>query len=161
MVKWFYQQAGKLESLQLRADGLKKRVFSVTAFTKETEAALANFVLKAEKDGKCSQIPLREKKTRSKPAVWATIHRAGFGRMMEVDNSYIDKIMEDYGAEIVKPTERQTRQGTPYWTGRVLLEIGVTHIPRQLTLLILYRVLLRDCHKTHSLTISDNFDSKT
>ena len=125
VVKWFYQQAGKLESLQLRADGLKKRVFSVTALTKETEAALANFVLKAEKDGKCSQIPLREKKTRSKPAVWATIHRAGFGRMMEVDNSYIDKIMEDYGAEIVKPTERQTRQGTPYWTGhrRVLLAL--------------------------------------
>ena len=105
---WFYQQAGKLEGLQLKADGLKKGVFSDTAFTKETEAA-----------------PLREKKTRSKPAVWATIHRAGFGRMMEVDNSYIDKIMEDYGAEIVKPTERQTRQGTPYWTGhrRVLLAL--------------------------------------
>ena len=70
VVMWFYQQAGKLEGLQLKADGLKKGVFSDTAFTKETEAA-----------------PLREKKTRSKPAVWATIHRAGFGRMMEVDNS--------------------------------------------------------------------------
>ena len=135
VVKWFFQQAGRLEGLQLTEDHLKKGVFSVKAYTKETEAALASFVLKAEKGGKSFQIPLREKRRRTKPPVWVTIHRTGFGPMEEVENSYFDKLFENYGATIENPTERQTHRGTNYWTGkrRVFVEIGDVHVPRQHT----------------------------
>ena len=131
VVQWFYKQIGNLLNMQITED-FRRGVFTVTAFSKETETYLSNFTL-AEKDGKRFDLPLRVKSSRSKPAVWVTIHRCGHGELGALDNTYFDNVMEQAGATVIKYTERQTYQGTPFWNGkrRVLIEVGDKHVERQ------------------------------
>ena len=132
VVKLFHQQTSGLQGTQIIADR-KRGVFNVTTLTKEAAATLSSFKLVIEKGGKRREIPLKERRRRLKPAVWASINRTCDDEMRDVPNSYFDQLLASLGAIVVEPTKRRKYRGSNVLNGQreVLIEVGEKHIDRQ------------------------------
>ena len=131
VVKWFTMQSKDVPGVQLTNDR-KRGVFNVTALSKDAGTFLSTFKLKAEKDGKKIEIPLKEKRKRGS-AVWASINRTCDGEMTEVPNAYFDAHLQSQGATILEPTKRRKHRASNLLNGQreVLIEIGEKHLARQ------------------------------
>ena len=132
VAKWFGQQAKGQDGIQLTSDR-KRGVFNVCAISNSAATFLSSFKLTAEKGGVKFVIPLKERRKRTKPAVWLTMNRTCEGKMNDLPNSFFDELLASFGAIIIEPTRRRKHRGSSLLNGQreAFVELGEQHMGRQ------------------------------
>ena len=124
-------QAKGYRDIQL-TDHYHRGCYSISTGDKKTAEFLKTFVLEIKWKGKPHRVPLKPA-TPDKPKIWVRFWGTCIGVMSQLSNSYFDKIVEEAGFNILKPTEKRTHYGSTIYNGQrsALCQRGASHIERE------------------------------